>query len=79
MAVIKNFQRSDRQTFKLQPTQVVGFYGTFGDGQTKVLQIDTLGSEARENRQKQSQTFQLDVKSAEQLWRLLEKEFGFSA
>ena len=78
MAVIKSFQRLDRQTFKLQPTQVVGHYGTFGDGPHRVLQIDTLGSDQREKPRKQSQTIQLTRDSAEQLWLLLGKEFGFS-
>ncbi len=78
MAVIKSFQRLDRRTFKLQPTQVIGHYGTFGDGAHRVLQIDTLGSDVREKPRKQSQTIQLTRDSAEQLWLLLGKEFGFS-
>ncbi|WP_333591597.1 hypothetical protein [Brevundimonas sp.] len=78
MTVIKSFQRLDRRTFKLQPTQVIGHYGTFGDGAHRVLQIDTLGSDVREKPRKQSQTIQLTRDSAEQLWLLLGKEFGFS-
>lgn len=79
MAIITKFERFDKRTFKLQPTQVVGHFGTFGDGDQKVLQIDTQGSQAREKPQKQSQTLQLTRQSAEELWTLLGKEFDFSA
>ena len=78
MAIIEKFERYQKRTFKTQPTRVTGFYGTFGEGDQKVLQLDTLGSEDREKRQKLSQTIQLERDSAERLWRLLGDEFGFS-
>ena len=79
MAIITKFERFDKRTFKLQPTQVIGHFGTFGEGDQKVLQIDTQGSQAREKPQKQSQTLQLTRQSAKELWTLLGKEFDFSA
>ena len=79
MAIVTAFERYPKRTFKQQPTQVVGFYGTFGDGAHRVLQIDTLGSEHRENPKKLSQTLQLNAESAKQLYEILAREFGFSS
>lgn len=79
MAVITKFERFEKRTFRIQPTQVVGHFGTFGEGEQKVLQIDTHGSQTREKPQKQSQTLQLTRQSAFELWKLLGEEFKFSA
>ncbi|MBN9465047.1 MAG: hypothetical protein LCH57_02770 [Proteobacteria bacterium] len=79
MAVVTTFERYPKRTFKQQPTQVIGFYGTFGDGSYRVLQIDTLGSENREKPKKQSQTLQLNATSAKELYDILGREFGFSS
>ncbi len=78
MAVVTTFERYTDRTFKAQPTRVIGFYGTYGDGLQRVLQIDTLGSENREKRKKQSQTLQLNATSAKELYDILGREFGFS-
>lgn len=79
MAVITKFERFEKRTFRIQPTQVVGHWGTFSEGEKKVLQIDTQGSQTREKPQKQSQTLQLTRQSAFELWKLLGEEFNFSA
>lgn len=80
MALITSFQRKPQASGQLQRTNVVGHYKVFSqDGQKRILQIDTLGSEAREIPGKVSQTIQLSVESAEALWLILGKEFGFKA
>jgi len=80
VAVIEKFERSDRSTFRIQPTSVVCFYAVFEPTpKKKVLQLDTGGSAGRKNPGKQSQTLQLDADAAHALWKLLTKEFGFSA
>lgn len=77
MAIVKGFERYGKRTFKIQPTDVVGYYGTFGEGSQKILQLDTLGSQNREKPAKQSQTLQFDREAARQLRDLLNAEFGF--
>jgi hypothetical protein len=80
MAVITNFQLSDKTGGSRHPTEVVGLYRVLSrDGYGPLLQIDTNGSEMRAKPGKQSQTIQLSKESAEQLWRILGKEFGFKA
>lgn len=78
MAIVKGFDRLSKKTFKIQPTHVSGYYGTFGEGDKKVFQLDTLGSATREKPAKQSQNLQFDRQSAHELWKLLDREFGFS-
>lgn len=79
MALITAFQRKDQSSGQLQRTHVLGHYKVFShDGQRKVLQIDTLGSEQREIPGKVSQTIQLSEDSAKALWTILGREFGFS-
>lgn len=80
MALITAFQRKSQSNGQLQRTQVVGHYKVFShDGQSKVLQIDTLGSESREIPGKVSQTIQLSEDSAKALWTILGREFGFKS
>ncbi|MBC7669283.1 MAG: hypothetical protein H7236_12735 [Gemmatimonadaceae bacterium] len=56
----------------------MGHYKVFShDGQKRVLQIDTLGSQQREIPGKVSQTIQLSEDSARELWLILGKEFAF--
>ncbi len=78
MALITAFQRKSQATGQLQRTHVVGHYKVFSHGgQSKVLQIDTLGSDNREMPGKVSQTIQLSEESAKALWTILGREFGF--
>ena len=80
MAVIERFEKSERSTFRIQPTSVVCHYAVFEPTPNKkVLQLDTGGSAGRKNPGKQSQTLQLNTDAARALWKLLAKEFGFSA
>ena len=79
MALITSFERKPEAGGQLQRTSVVGHYKVFShDGQNRILQIDTLGSEAREHPGKVSQTIQLSADSAEALWEILGKEFGLN-
>ncbi|MBC7284541.1 methionyl-tRNA formyltransferase [Hoeflea sp.] len=77
MAVIKSFKLGKGNRVTLHPTQVVAtvYYQEY-DGR-KILQIDTHGSDDREIPDKVSQTIQLDESSAQQLFDLLKKDFGF--
>ncbi|WP_426043589.1 hypothetical protein [Caulobacter sp. DWR3-1-2] len=78
MALITSFQRKPQASGQLQRTDVVGHYKVFShDGQKRVLQIDTLGSQQREIPGKVSQTIQLSEDSARELWLILGKEFAF--
>jgi hypothetical protein len=78
MAVITSFRLSDKKRGQRHPTELPGFYRIIGeDGLGPLIQIDTNGSEHRAKRNKQSQTIQLDRRSAEELWKILGKEFGF--
>ncbi len=77
MPLITRFARHDSPGVKLQKTQVVARYKSeTRDGQA-LVQIDTYGSDDRVNPGKLSQTFQLDRKSAFELWNILGKEFDF--
>jgi hypothetical protein len=62
---------------RLQPTHVVAHAKVFhtADGRP-VLQIDTLGSAARGNPGKQSQTLQFGKESAAQLLAILQQTFN---
>ena len=79
MAIIEQFEPSERATFRLQPTSVVCHYGIFETNSgRRILQLDTTGSRARKNPGKQSQTLQLDSRRARALWEILSKEFGIA-
>jgi len=78
MAFIKEFQRSERASLRVQPTQVVCRFAVdeVSPGR-RVLQLDTHGSDQREIAGKVSQTLQLDEQRARQLWELIGREFNF--
>ena len=79
MAIIEGFQRSKRNTFRIQPTSVTCHYAVFElDAGKRILQLDTSGSSSREIPGKVSQTLQLDEARARALWKLLASEFKFS-
>jgi hypothetical protein len=63
---------------KLQPTQVVARAKVFctEDG-SPILQIDTTGSQDRQNPGKQSQTLQFGKEAAEQLYLIIQKTYDF--
>jgi hypothetical protein len=63
---------------KLHPTQLVGHVKVFDiESGSRIVQIDTLGSEDREKPNKQSQTIQVGREAAEQLFLVLKKTYGF--
>jgi hypothetical protein len=76
--LIKTFQQAGSKTPKLQPTQVVGHWSALREGAAAtLLQIDTRGSEDRKKVGGQSQTIQLDERSARELVDILKREFRF--
>ena len=77
MAVITSFEPSKKTKGARHPTELPGFYRFIGSDGLKLIQIDTNGSDERAKPGKQSQTIQLDRASAEQLWLILSKEYGF--
>lgn len=78
MAFVKEFVRGASESVRVQPTNVICRYkvGSLMGG-SKIMQLDTHGSEERELPGKVSQTLQLDEARARQLWELLGSEFGF--
>ncbi len=80
MPLITAFKKSATNKGKVQPTEVEAIYKIVEveDGKS-LFQIDTGGSANRENPGKQSQTFQLSRASAEVLWRLLGRHYGFKS
>ncbi|KJS19808.1 MAG: hypothetical protein VR78_02550 [Hoeflea sp. BRH_c9] len=77
MAVIRSFKLGKRDRIALHPTEVEAtvYYQEY-DGR-KILQIDTHGSDHREIPDKVSQTIQLNESSAQELYDMLKKDFGF--
>jgi hypothetical protein len=77
MAWVKSVSREDSKG-RLQPTQVVAIVKVFEtDGSTRIVQIDTNGSDERENPGKQSQTIQFGKESAKQLYDIFKNTYGF--
>ena len=77
MAWITSFERRPGSG-KLHPTQLVGHVKVFQTaGDLPIVQIDTLGSDDRENPNKQSQTIQIGEESARQLYLILKETYGF--
>jgi hypothetical protein len=78
MPLITKFEAKEPTRSQLQRTQVIGRYKIFThDGQKRILQIDTHGSDQRQIRDKLSQTIQLSEASAKELWELLGETFNF--
>ncbi len=80
MPLITRFERVETTRLSRQPTDVIASYKIVPiEGGEVLFQIDTGGSQHRENPGKQSQTIQLSRQSAEELWRLLGRQYGFRA
>ena len=76
MAVITGFERDPTRRPKRQPTSVVCHWSIAHEpGGDLLLQLDTLGSRARQHPGKQSQTLQLTANAARQLFDILKAEF----
>ncbi|MCS0495280.1 hypothetical protein NVS89_09230 [Ancylobacter sp. MQZ15Z-1] len=77
MAWIKSIARADAKG-KLQPTEVVAVVKVFDTANaTSIVQIDTHGSDDRENPGKQSQTIQFGEEAAKQLFEIFRETYGF--
>lgn len=75
MALVRNFEFKEMGRNSLHK-EIAATYSVFGDGEKKVLQIDTYGSEERQIPGKKSQTLQFDRDGALQLAAILAREFG---
>lgn len=76
MAWIKSVSR-ETMKLKQQPTQVVAIVKIDTDGSVPIVQIDTVGSEERQNPGKQSQTIQFGKESAKELFDIFKETYGF--
>jgi hypothetical protein len=77
MAWVRNLEAVEGHG-RMYPSQVVARSKVFRiDDSRSVLQIDTTGSEDRENLGKLSQTLQFGDEAAHQLYRVLRDSFGF--
>jgi hypothetical protein len=79
MAIVTELKKAQLNRPKAHPTHVVGHWSILRDAEANgpLFQLDTRGSEQRAKPGKQSQTLQLDSKSARQLFEILKREFGF--
>lgn len=77
MAWIKSVSRADAKG-GMHPTEVVAFVKVFDvEGMTRIVQIDTHGSDERELPGKLSQTIQFGEETARQLFDVLKEAYGF--
>lgn len=76
MARIIAFRQGERQKGRPQPTEVECQWTVFHSRGRPLLQLDTFGSKHREKPGKQSQTFQLDERAAEELAGIIREVFG---
>ena len=77
MAIIVKFEREKRASLRTHPTKLVARFIVDTQDDEKIMQINTYGSNDRQMPDKLSQTFQLDSKSARQLWEIIGREFNF--
>ena len=77
MARVTEIQPDDKSFNRLHNTGLVCRYLIgYVNGQ-RILQLNSYGSEGRQNTDSVSQTFQFDEHSARQLFDVLREEFGF--
>jgi hypothetical protein len=76
MALIRHFKKELRDKYQTHH-EIEAKYYVLGEGETKLVQIDTFGRNTREKPGKQSQTIQLDRVGGKALFNILKKEFGF--
>ncbi|HEX7947966.1 MAG TPA: hypothetical protein VF495_25090 [Phenylobacterium sp.] len=77
MAVITSFELSDGGRLKRHGTEVPAKVFVFGEGPNgPIFQINTYGSADRAT-EGVSQTMQFERSSAEELWRILGRTYGF--
>jgi hypothetical protein len=78
MAWVTSVERRDG-TGKLQPTQLTAYAKVFETETSKIVQIDTFGSDDRKLPGKQSQTLQFGREAAEQLYLILKAAYKFES
>lgn len=77
MALVISIEKDERELRSLHPTQVPCKYLIGEKEGKKVLQLNTYGSDTRQNPGTQSQTLQFDENAAAELFALLKREYGF--
>jgi hypothetical protein len=75
MAVVTSLVGLKQQTFRIHPTRVKGHFAVFESGGSRFVQLNTYGSENRQDKDTVSQTMQFDENSARELRRLLAEAF----
>ena len=75
MAYVSTLERANKPVSTRHRTETRCEIATGWDGDTKLVQINTYGSENRERTEHASQTIQLSRQAAEQLVRILREEF----
>ena len=78
MAFVKTVVKDHRELRSLHPTQLVCRYVVGERDGKKVIQLNSYGSDQREELDKLSQTLQFDAQSAAELFTVLKSEFGFT-
>jgi hypothetical protein len=77
MALIRLFDRKHMERNSIHD-EISATYTVFERDGRRFIQIDSYGRDEREIPGKKSQTIQLDRDSAQQLYRILKKEFHFN-
>jgi hypothetical protein len=77
MALVTRLEKSQTPVGSIHRTHLVAHYKSAGQGEARLFQIDTYGSENRQIPGKTSQTLQFSRDSAYQLYQALKAEFGF--
>jgi hypothetical protein len=75
MALIRQFSRLTKEHQRVHGPVDCG-YSVFEQVDTRYVQLDTYGSAGRQIPGKTSQSIQFDARSAHQLVRILDREFG---
>ena len=77
MALIRKFERKKMNRNSLHEETEATYTVFENDGRT-LLQLNSFGTKSRKNTDKKSQTILLDEIGAENLFKILKAEFGFS-
>ena len=76
MALVRSIEKSEMERNSVHGTEVDCEYSIFSDHSGKrYLQIDTFGSDSRQEKGKKSQTIQFDEKSVSRLASIIAKHF----
>ena len=75
MALVTSLVRLKQRTFRIHPTQVKCHFGVFESAGSRFIQLNTYGSDSRQDTDTVSQTLQFDERSARELRRLLAETF----